>query len=155
MILTVLENLKKWYLKISVKRNFSRVLLYDKWLRSTSCTLRAELILQYFRHFTHVTTHSHSLFLHHSSFFNPSVASATSQFILQPLFYFFYVTSSSLNSPGEPPMERCLGFPDLWSGQKPWRNWNLTPLMNFGEVRRTQLAKSTLLTSTLGPLESF
>ena len=27
--------------------------------------------------------------------------------------------------------------------------------MNFGEVRRAQLAKSTLLTSTLGPLESF
>ena len=45
-----------------------------------------------------------SLYLRHSSFSNPSVASPTSQFILQPFFCFSYVTSSSLNSPGEPPM---------------------------------------------------
>ena len=45
-----------------------------------------------------------SLYLHHSSFSNPSVASPTSQFILQPFFCFSYVTSSSLNSPDEPPM---------------------------------------------------
>ena len=45
-----------------------------------------------------------SLYLRHSSFSNPSVASLTSQFILQPFFRFSYVTSSSLNSPGEPPM---------------------------------------------------
>ena len=32
------------------------------------------------------------------------VASPTSQFILQPFFRFSYVTSSSLNSPVEPPM---------------------------------------------------
>ena len=38
------------------------------------------------------------------SFSNPSIASPTSQFILQPFFCFSYVTSSSLNSPGEPPM---------------------------------------------------
>ena len=31
----------------------------------------------------------------------------------------------------------------------------LTPVVNFGEVRRAQLAKSTLLTSTLVPLGSF
>ena len=31
----------------------------------------------------------------------------------------------------------------------------LTPVANFGEVRRAQLAKSTLFTSTLGPLGSF
>ena len=30
----------------------------------------------------------------------------------------------------------------------------LTPVVNFGEVQRTQLAKSTLI-STLGPLGSF
>ena len=30
-----------------------------------------------------------------------------------------------------------------------------TPAVNFGEVRRAQLAKSTLLTSTLGHLGSF
>ena len=33
------------------------------------------------------------------SFSNPSVASPTSQFTLQPFFHFSYVTSSSLNSP--------------------------------------------------------
>ena len=42
--------------------------------------------------------------LRHKSFSNPSVASPTSQFILQPFFRFFYATSSSLNSAGEPPM---------------------------------------------------
>ena len=65
---------------------------------------KAELILQLFRHFTYVTTHSPtlpSLYLHHSSFSNPSVASPTSQFILQPFFRFFYVTFSnpSVTSP--------------------------------------------------------
>ena len=29
-----------------------------------------------------------------------------------------------------------LGFPDLWSGQKPWWNWYLTPVVNFVEVGR-------------------
>ena len=59
-----------------------------------------------------VTTHSPtlpSLYICHSSFSNPSVASPTSQFILQPFFRFSYVTSSSLNSPGEPPMGLILG----------------------------------------------
>ena len=40
-------------------------------------------------HFTYVTTHSPTLpplYLRHSSFSNPSVASPTSQFILQPFF---------------------------------------------------------------------
>ena len=109
----------------------------------------ALLILQPFRHFTCVKTHSPtlpslylrhthsptlpslylchsrahsptfpSLHLRHNSFSNPfvalptsqlilqpfSVASPTSYFILQPFFHFSYVTSSSLNSPGEPPM---------------------------------------------------
>ena len=66
-----------------------------------------ELILQPFRHFTYVTTHSPalpSLYLRHSSFSNPVVASRTSQFILQPFFRFSYVTSSSLSPPGEPPI---------------------------------------------------
>ena len=31
----------------------------------------------------------------------------------------------------------------------------LTPVVNFGEVRRAQLAKSTLLTSSLVPLGTF
>ncbi len=46
-----------------------------------------------------------SLYLRHSSFSNPFVASPTSQFILQPFFRFSYVTSSSFNLPGEPSME--------------------------------------------------
>ena len=45
--------------------------------------------------------------------------------------------------------EGWLGFPDLWSGQKAWWNWCLTPVANFDEVRRAQLAKSNLLTSSL------
>ena len=67
----------------------------------------ALLILQTFRHFTYITAHSPtlpSLYLRLNSFPNPSVASPTSQLILQPLFRFFYVKDSSLTSPGEPPM---------------------------------------------------
>ena len=55
----------------------------------------------------HEQTHSPtfpSFHLRHSSFSNPSVASPTSQLILQPFFRFSYVTSSSRTSPGEPPM---------------------------------------------------
>ena len=51
----------------------------------------SSLILQPFGHFTYVTT----------LFPNASVALPTSQLILSP-FHFSYVTSSSLNSPGEP-----------------------------------------------------
>ena len=43
-----------------------------------------------------------SLHLRHSSFSNPSVASPTSQLILQPFFRCSYVTGFSLTSPGEP-----------------------------------------------------
>ena len=65
------------------------------------------LILQPFRRFTYVTSHSPTLpllYLRHSSFSNPSVASSTSQLILQTFFRFSYITSSSLTSPGKPPM---------------------------------------------------
>ena len=75
-----------------------------------------------------------SLHLRHSTFSNPSVtlptsqlilqpfrSLPTSQFILQPFFRFSYVTSSSFNSPGEPPIfliqicycAICRGF-SLW-----------------------------------------
>ena len=67
----------------------------------------AELILQPFRHFTYVTAYSPtlpSLYLRHSSFSNPFVASPMSQLIPQPFFHFSYITCSSLTSPGEPPM---------------------------------------------------
>ena len=47
-----------------------------------------------------------SLHLRHSSFSNTPVASPTSQLILQLLFRFSYVTSSSFNSPGESPVDR-------------------------------------------------
>ena len=40
-------------------------------------------------------------------------------------------------------------------GQKPLRKVIFTPVLNFGEVRRAQIAKSTLLISTQGPLGSF
>ena len=46
-------------------------------------------------------SNSSELYLCHSSFSNPSIASPMSRFILQPFFCFSYVTSSSLNSPGE------------------------------------------------------
>ena len=78
----------------------------------------APLILQPFRHFTYVKTHSPtllSLYLRHSSFSNPSVASPTSQFILKPFFRFPYFTNSSLNSPGEPSHYCCpLRQNDVW-----------------------------------------
>ena len=47
------------------------------------------------------------LHLHHSSFFKPSVASPTSQLILQSFHCFNYVTGTSPTSPGEPPMLFC------------------------------------------------
>ena len=79
----------------------------------------SQLILQPFRCYTDVITHSPtllSLFLRHR-LSNPSVALPTSQLILQPfrcytnvtahsptLLSFSYVTRSSLTSPGQPPM---------------------------------------------------
>ena len=65
------------------------------------------LILQAFSHFSYVTAHSPtlpSIYLRHSLFSNPPVASPTSQLILQPFFRFSYVTGSSLTSPGDPHM---------------------------------------------------
>ena len=79
--------------------------------------LENELILQHFRHFTYITAHSPtllSLYLRHSSFFNPSVASPTSQLIHQPIFCFSYVTGSSLTSPGEPPMQYTFQNQQQW-----------------------------------------
>ena len=73
----------------------------------TAVTVAAKLILQAFRCFTYVTAHSPtlpSLYLRRSSFSNPSVASPTSQFILQAFFRFSFDTGFSLTSPGEPPI---------------------------------------------------
>ena len=103
-----------WFSKLSVTSPTSQFIPqpFFRFSYVTSSSLNspgepAELILQPFRHFIYVTTHSPtlpSLYLHHSSFSNPSFASPMSQFILQPFFCFSYVTSSSLNSPGELPM---------------------------------------------------
>ena len=79
----------------------------EQWRRWSDGKVGECAELQPFRHFTYVRAHSptlSSLYPCHSSFSNPSVASPTSQFILNPFFRFSYVTSSSLNSPGEPPM---------------------------------------------------
>ena len=35
------------------------------------------------------------------------------------------------------------GFPDLWSGHKPWWNWYLTPVVNFGTWRLARRIKWT------------
>ena len=60
--------------------------------------------------FTSFTTHSPtrpSLYLRHSPFSNPSVAS--------PFFRLSYFTGSSLTSPGEPPM-MPIGFLSITNG---------------------------------------
>ena len=88
--------------------------LWRKWSDGRGCRLSSAMTI------TMSSAHSPtfpSLHLRHNSFSNlsvalrtpqlilkPSVASPTSQFIPQPFFHFSYVTSSSLNSPGEPPM---------------------------------------------------
>ena len=78
-------HIKCWTLPLLLLCSFSN-------LSVTSPT--SQRILQPFRLVSYVTAHSE----------NPSVASPTSQFILQPFFRFSCVASSSLNSPGEPPM---------------------------------------------------
>ena len=87
-----------------------------------------DLCLQYFllSRLTTKKVHLHptfpSLHLRHKSFSNPSVASPTSRFIFQPFFRFSYVISSSLNSPGEPPMERTIMAGEhTWYLQDPYR----------------------------------
>ena len=80
----------------------------------------ALLILQAFHRFTYVTAHSQilpSLYLHHSSFSNPSVGSPTSQTILQPFFRFSYVRGSSLTPPSEPRM-----LTNIW-----YEEWSMWP----------------------------
>ena len=103
-------NLANWVLRTSPKfttgLNINSIRVFDQ-IRNPEIPITLRPPLQPFHHFTYITTHSPtipSLYLRHSSFSNLSVASPTSQFILQPFFRFFYVTSSSLNSPGKPPM---------------------------------------------------
>ena len=112
-----------WFSKLSVTSPTSQLIQslenelcsFSK-LSVTSPTSQLILILQAFRHFTYVTAHSPtllSLYLRPNSFSNPSVASPTSQLIPQPFFRFSYVTSSSLTSPGEPPMKHCFNIDEM------------------------------------------
>ena len=106
-ITTHSPTLPSLYLRHSSFPNPSVASLTSQFILKPFFCFWALLILQPFRHFTYVTTHSTtlpSLYQRHSSFPNPFVASPTSQFILQPFFRFSYVTSSSPNSHGEPPM---------------------------------------------------
>ena len=48
------------------------------------------------------------IYLHHSSFSNPSVASPMSQFILQPFFCFSYVTGSFSNISATSPTSQLI-----------------------------------------------
>ena len=83
----------------------------------TSPTSQLILILQAFRHFTYTTAHSPtipSLYLRLSSLSNPSVATPTSQLILQPFFRLSYVTGFSLTLPGEPPMHKTCVYRPLY-----------------------------------------
>ena len=58
-----------------------------------------------------------------------------------------------------PELYICMGTKGDWdfrSGKKkPLMELILTPVVNFGEVQRAQLANFTLLTSTLMPLGYF
>ena len=100
------------------------------------CWRMSSLILQPFSslHIRHSSfSKPPSLYLRLSSFSNPSVASPMSQFILQPFrwftyvtvhfqpfFRFAYVTSSSLNSPGELPMVWKFLLQTSWACRGDW-----------------------------------
>ena len=66
-----------------------------------------------------------------------------------------WCTYRTLNSYSKWGGEGWLGLLDFWFGKKSWWNSYLTPVVNFGDVWRAQLAKSTLLTSTIVPLGYF
>ena len=83
---------------------------FARWRKWRACDVgeAKEGLQSSFSNFTYVTAHSPtlpSLYLRHNSFSNSSVASPTSQLVLQPFLRFSYVIGSSLTSPGEPPME--------------------------------------------------
>ena len=101
--------------------------------------LENELILQPFRHFTYVTAHFStlpSLYLRHSSFSNPSVASPTSKLILQPFRHFTYVTA---HSPTLPSLYlRHSSFSNL-SVASPTSQFILQPFFCFSYVTSSSL----------------
>ena len=99
----------------------------------------------------YITTHSPtlpSLYLRHRSFSNPSVASPTSQLILQPFFRFSYVTSSSHNTHGEPPMERTIMAGEhTWYLQDPYTNYASGHVTEWGVASRQYIASRSLCSS--------
>ena len=121
---------------------------------------------------TYITAHSPtllSLFLRHSSFSNPSIASPTSQFILQTFLCFSYITGSSLTSPGEPPMvclavrtEKSIYYRIVFSHQCKRLRWAVALPCNWIWTRLHQVvvdldiipsATGSLYTSLLKRLE--
>ena len=77
---------------------FTYVTAHSPNLLSLLLRHRVELILQRSRHFTYITAYSPtlpSLYIRHSSFSSHSIASRTSQLILQPFTRFSYVTEQS------------------------------------------------------------
>ena len=112
------------------------------------------LILQPFRHFTYVRTHSptlQSLYLRHRSFYNLSVASPTSHLILQPFFRFYYVTSSSLTVRKQGRIcavaSRCFPYPTLsLASEQTLKDQRRSQGHNV-EVRRVDLSSWALRTS--------
>ena len=104
---------KDWRMIAHPPTFLSLHLHYNSFSNPSVALPMSQLILEPFCCFTYITVHPPTLpllYLHHSSFSNPSVASLTSQFIFQPFFCFSYVTSSSLNSPGKPPMVFCISL---------------------------------------------
>ena len=111
-----------------------------------------QLILQPFRCFTYVTAHSptfHSLhlrhsnsptlpalYLRHSSFSNPSVASSTSQLILQSFLHFTYVTAHSPTLPVLYLRHSSFSNPSVAS---PTSQLILQPLFRFSYVAGSSL----------------
>ena len=99
----------------------SLLLCHNSFSNPSVALPKSQLILQPFCCFTYVTLITKSVISGYTLLFSiptqnksmndndvPWICSKdiTSQFILQPFFCFSYVTSSSLNSPGEPPMQR-------------------------------------------------
>ena len=102
----------------------------------------SQLILQLFRRFTYVTSHSPTLsllYLRHNSFSNPFVASPTSQLILQPFRRFTYVTA---HSPTLPSLYLCHSSFSNPFVASPTSQFILQPFFRFSCVTISSLNSS-------------
>ena len=72
---------------------------------------------------------------------------------LDPIYIYIYIYIYILYTGGK----EWLGFPNLWSGQKLWWNWYLTPVVNFGgpEGPVSQIHSPHLLIGAPGIFRSF